>query len=145
MARFAWRCLAVFLFFSSCMYAQIKAPVFQPNSKITLIVKFQKKLIPGSTVDVQFQRKSKPSEVCHNESYMNWSGNSQDNQTFEMTLTLSEDIAPGTYIFSHLTVSSPGFAPGNSDQPVALTLEVENHIPCPKPVEVPQFDISVKP
>jgi plastocyanin domain-containing protein len=143
--KFAWHCFAALLFCSPCVFAQTNTAVFQPNTKITLIVRFEKKLVPGSEVQVQFRRKSGSSEECNSDQRINWSGTSQDNQMFEMSSTIPENIASGTYGFSSLTLSSPGFAPGVSNQPVDLTFQTENHRPCPKHVEVPKFDISIKP
>jgi hypothetical protein len=137
----------VVLLWSACALAQTSATtVFKPNDKIQLTVKFDKKVDPKSTVDSAFRRKGGGAvEACKNSTNVTWQGSSPDDQTFEMTTTLLDNLAPGTYQFAYLTLSSPGFEPANSTQPVTLTFEIKNDKPCPKPVQVPNFDISIKP
>jgi hypothetical protein len=138
--------LMVVLLWSACALAQTSATVFKPNDKIQLTVKFDKKVDPKSTVDSEFRLKGGGAvETCKDARSMTWEGSSPDDQTFQMTTTVPDNIVSGTYQFAYLTLSSPGFEPTNSTQPVTLTLEIKNDKPCPKPVQVPKFDISIKP
>jgi hypothetical protein len=130
-----------------CMIAQTSTVVFKPGDKITLIVKFERKVAPDSSVQVLFDRPGarNANEDCKTERRMEWSGNSPDNQTFTMVSAPSQETPSGRYEFSSLALTSPGFVPNGNDQHVSLAFEVKNDIPCPKPVDVPKFDISIKP
>lgn len=139
--------LGMGLFCSVTMFAQTGETEFKVNDKITVTVKFEKKVAPNSTTSVQFERKSGtgPDEPCKGTRRIDWTSASQDNQTFQATQTVQADMASGLYGFSNLTLESPGFTPNSNDQMPSLTFRIKNDTPCPQPVEVPKFDISIKP
>lgn len=133
------------LFFVSQLFAQTNSPkALKPGDTIPLIVKFSRKLPPGSKVSVTYSLfRGLRGADCRTQGGFGDSEQSKDNQNFYLAVTLSSSIISGTYKFDSLTVSSPGLTEARTttaeDAPI---FTVEN--PCLPKVKIPPFKVGIK-